>query len=189
MTEDNYKGVGLFKFKDKKGADIGLALLNEKTIAMGAISGVQKVIDLSKGEGQSIADGKLKPYLSKIDKGAVFSFVMEFPKESRKVQDGGMFKFDLSKAEALIGNAKYSGSAWEGDIVMISNNPEANEQLVSTLNGLKMMAAAGGPEVVEVVENIELKASADSVTLSFSISDALLEKVKDSIEKKKKGMM
>jgi hypothetical protein len=49
---------------------------------------------------------------------------------------------------------------------------------VSTLNGLKMMAAAGGPEVEELVKNLDLKASADSVKLKVTLTEELLEKLK-----------
>ncbi len=64
---------------------------------------------------------------------------------------------------------------------MISHNEEANQQLVSTLNGLKMMAAAGGPEVEELVKNVDLKASADSVKLKVTMTEELVEKLRSKM--------
>lgn len=188
VIEDSYNGMAFYKFTDKKGEESGFALINDKTLAFGPPAELYKVMDLSKGSGKSLADGPLKPYFDKLDQGSIVSFLMAFPQEFKKVQDAAMFKFDLSKAEAVIGNAGYSGNAWEGSVVLISNNKDGNDQLVATLNGLKAMAGMAGPEAVEVADNIKLKSDAVSVTLSFSISEALVEKLKAAAEKKKQGM-
>jgi hypothetical protein len=132
--------------------------------------------------------GNLKPFQGKLKADSLFSFAIEFPTELRKLQDGGMFKFDLTKAEAIIGNFSYSSKTWIGEMVMISNNKEGNEQLVSTLNGLKMMGAAAGPEVGELINNIQLSANADSIVLKMKVTEELAKKLKEMAEKKSKGM-
>ena len=100
-----------------------------------------------------------------------------------------MFKADLSKAEVIVGQVDYTGSAWEGEIAVVCPNEEGNKQLVNALNGLKGMAAMGGPEVAELVNNINLSASADQITLTFSITDELIDKLKKKMEEKAKGMV
>jgi len=190
FTEETYNGVQVFKVKDEKGKDMSFSFLKPSLIAGGSPAIMNKVIDLQDGTGQSImADAKMKEYIGKLKGGAIASYVLTFPEEAKKVHDSGMFKMDLTKAEAITGFIDYAGNAWDVELKLISFNEEANQQLVSTLNGLKMMAGAMGPEVMEVVNNIKLTASADSVKLSVSISEELLEKLKKKVGEKAKGMM
>jgi hypothetical protein len=181
-TEETYNGVGVHKFNDEKGKDMALSFLSENLIAAGRPDLLMKVIDLHKGKGQSItANETMKPHFNKIKPGAIATFIFGFPQEAKKVHDSGMFKVDLTKAEAVVGYFDNEGNTWTGEITMISHNEEANQQLVSTLNGFKVMAAAGGPEVEEVVKNMDLKASADSVKLKVTMTEELLEKLRTKI--------
>lgn len=181
-TEDTYEGVGVHKFKDEKGSDMALAFLSENIIAAGRPDLLMKVIDLHKGKGQSItANESMKPHFNRIKSGAIATFIIGLPEEAKKVHDIGMFKMDLTKAEAVVGYLDNEGNTWTGEITMISHNEEANQQLVSTLNGLKMMAAAGGPEVQELVNNMDLKASADNVKLKVTLTGELLEKLRNKL--------
>lgn len=189
-TEEDYKGITTLKGIDEHGKDFMLAFVNENIIAGGKIEGVKKVVDLSKGEGQNIfANAKMKPYIEKFKSGAIASFVIDFPEEAKKVQDTPMLKMDLSKAEVIFGHVEYTGSAWDGEIAVVCPNEEGNTQLVNALNGLKGMAAIGGPEVAELVNNINLSASADQITLTFNIADELVDKLKKKMEEKSKGMV
>lgn len=178
-TEETYEGVGVHKFKDENGTDMALSFLSENIIAAGRPDLLTKVIDIHKGKGQGItANETMKPHFNKIKSGAIATFIFGFPEEAKKVHDSGMFKLDLTKAEAIIGYLDNADKTWTGEITMISPNEEANQQLVSTLNGLKMMAAAGGPEVEELVKNMDLKASADSVRLKVTMTEELMEKLR-----------
>ena len=180
--EETYNGVGVHKFKDEKGNDMALSFLSNNIIAAGRPDLLSKVIDLHNGKGKSItANENMKPHLNNFKSDAIACFVFGFPQEAKKVHDRGMFKIDLSEAEAVVGYVDYAGKTWTGEIMMISHNEEANQQLVSTLNGLKMMAAAGGPEVEEVVKNIDIKASADSVKLKVTVDEELMEKLRSKI--------
>ncbi|MCP5048386.1 MAG: hypothetical protein GY940_14550 [bacterium] len=189
FAEEDYKGLGLFKGTDSKGKDMSVSFINDKVIAVGKTEALKQVIDLSKGEGQSIeSNAKLKPYLAKLHSGALASFVIDFPEESKKVQDGGMFKFDLSKAEAITGHIDYSSGTWDAELSMISHNPDGNSQLVTTLNGMKAMGAMAGPEVGEVINNIDLSASDDRITLKLTVTEELIEKLQKMAEEKKRNM-
>jgi hypothetical protein len=190
FAEEDYKGITIIQGVDKHGKEFALAFVNESILAGGKIDGVKKVVDLSKGEGKNIlANAKLKPYIEKFKSGAIASFVIDFPEEGKKVQDTPMLKMDLSKAEVIFGHVQYTGSAWDGEIAVVCPNEEGNKQLVNTLNGLKGMAAMGGPEVAELVSNINLIASADQITLTFNITDELVDKLKKKVEEKAKGLV
>jgi len=178
-TEETYNGVNVHKFKDEKGKDMALSFLSDNIIAAGRPDLLMKVIDNHQGKGQGItANETMKPHFNKIKSGAIATFVFGFPQEAKKVHDSGMFKLDLTKAEAIVGYIDNADKTWTAEITMISPDEEANQQLVSTLNGLKMMAAAGGPEVEEVVKNLDLKASADGVKLKVTMTEELMEKLR-----------
>lgn len=182
FSQDTYNGVDVYKFKDDEGKDISLSFLSDNIIAAGRPDLLTKVIDIYKGKGQAVtANETMKPHFNKLKSGAIATFIINFPEKAKKVHDTGMFKLDLTKAEAIIGYVDYAGTTWTAEITMISPNEEANQQLVSTLNGLKMMAAAGGPEVEELVKNLDLKASPDSVKLKLTLTEALMEKLKNKM--------
>lgn len=182
FAEETYNGVGVYKFKDDDGKDIALSFLGDNLIAAGRPDLLMKVIDLHNGKGQAVtADATLKPHFNKLKTDAIAAFIFGFPQDAKKVHDTGMLKLDLTKAEAIVGYVDYAGTTWTGEITMISPNEEANQQLVSTLNGLKMMAAAGGPDVEELVKNLDLKASADSVKLRITLTEELMEKLQNKM--------
>lgn len=182
FSQDTYNGIAVYKFKDDKGKDMALAFLSEKIIAAGLPDLLTKVIDIYKGKGQAITTNKnMKPHFNKIKSDAIVAFILDFPQEAKKVHEFPMLKMDLTKAEAIIGYIDYADKTFTAEITMISRNEEANQQLVAALNGLKMMAAAGGPEVVELTKNLDLKASADSVKLKVTVTEELLEKLKSKM--------
>lgn len=189
FTEEAYKGIPIYKFKETKqdgtAEEIAFAFINESIAAGGKPDGVKKVIDLSKGDGQSImGNAKLKPYIEKFS--GLVSFVFDFPADAKKVHDMGMAKVDLSKAEAILGNFDYKDNAYIGEINMVCPNLEGNNQLVTTLNGFKGMAGLAGQEAMDVVNKINISASAERVTLSFNIPSDLLDRVKKKLEEKMK---
>lgn len=186
FTETDYNGVTILT---KEGDDFVMAFVNDGVIAGGMIDFVKKSIDLSKGQGKSVLDNaKMKGYIDKFDANDIMAFVMDFPAEAKKEHDMGMAKFDLSQAEAILGGVQYGGNAWTGEIAMICPNEAANTQLVTTLNGFKGMAAMGGPEVAEVVNNMTLAATPEKVSLTFKITDEMVEKLKKKAEEKVKEM-
>lgn len=189
LNEETYNNVPVFKISGE-GKDMMFSFISDNFAAIGIPDGVKKVIDLSKGTGKSVMDNeKMKPFLNRLKSNAVVSFVIEFPEEAKQVQEGGMLKMDLSKAEAILGFIDHANKAWNGEIQLISHNEEGNQQLVSTLNGLKMMGGAAGPEYAELLEKITLSATADSVKLEITITDELVEKLKKKMEEKTKGAM
>jgi hypothetical protein len=86
-----------------------------------------------------------------------------------------------------LGDFNYSGNAYSGEIALVCPNQDANNQLVTVLNGMKGMGAMMGPEVGELLGKINIAASADKVTLSFDIPEELLKKLQEKM-KEKKGM-
>jgi len=186
LTPTEYKGQELFMAKDDDGDDMAFAFLPDSLITAGRPAQAKRVIDLMKGEGDSILKNKeKKAYLDQVKSGAAMTFVFDFPEKLKQAgQQGGPFKMDLSKAEMIFGHVDHGGGAWNGELKLISRDEAANKQMVTMLNGFKGMGAMAGPEVAELVGNINLTAAADHIKLTFNLSDELLRKLQEKAEEK-----
>ncbi len=189
-TED-YQGQTLYNFSTEKGDEITLSFFQGDMLAFGEINHLKQVVDLSRKKGKNIQDNpKLKPLLAQLKSDSMISFFFDFPEKMKEAQpEGTPFKMDLSKAETLIGFVDHETNSWEGEIKLISKDEESNKQIVNLLNGLKGMAALAGPEVSELVSNINLSSSAENIKLAFSISDELLKKLQAKAKEKAEGYM
>lgn len=179
----------IYSFATPKNDNISLCFLDDNHIIFGEKIYVKSIIELKQKGGKSLLDNvKLKPYLKEIKSGRVINFVFGFPQELKESQPQGTpFKVDLSKAETLTGFIDHDNQAWSGEIRLISSDEEANKQIVNLLNGLKGMAALAGPEVSELVSNINLTSSVEDVKLTFSLTDELLKKLQAKAKEKASG--
>ncbi len=188
LKEEDYNGSTIYTLKGDKGKEGGLIFMSENLAAAGTISGLKKIVDLSKGLTKNIYSNKrMTSYLEKAGSSSILNFVFDFPQKMKGKKGNGMFSADLSKAEALYGSINYEGSSWIGDIILVSPNESGNKQLVTTINSFKGLGAMAGPEVAELVNNIDISSTADSLRLSFTISTDLLEKLKTKAEQKAKS--
>lgn len=191
-TEEAYKDFTILTIEEESQDNMSVCFIDGKTIAAGKIEILKKVIDLVKGEGQSVLkNDKLKPYIDKFKADVILSFVFEIPEKDKKVQDSGMLKMDLSKAEVIKGSFDYADKAFKGIIEMISHNEQANKDLANTLTGLKGMGAMAGPEIAELVNNIQITGSADRLSITAAVTDELVEKLKAKMDEqtKQKGTL
>ena len=181
----DFNGMTLYSGKDEKGKEGGFIFLSDNLITAGTINGVKKIASLAGTNGKNIlSDPKMSSYMSKAGNSSIFSFAFRFPEKMKGIKGNSMVKADFSKAEAFYGNVDFSSNIWAGKFVLVSLNEEGNTNLVTTLNGLKGLGAMGGPEIAELINNINITASPDSIILSFKISSELLEKLKTKAEEK-----
>ncbi|MCK4943353.1 MAG: hypothetical protein KAS65_07245 [Candidatus Aminicenantes bacterium] len=190
-TVESHGDQTIYNFTSSKNNTVSLSFLNNKFITFGENAYVKGIIDLKQKGGKSLLDNvKLKPYINEIQSGKVIHFVFGFPKELKESQPQGTpFKVDLSKAETLVGFIDHENQAWSGEIKLISPDEESNKQIVNLLNGLKGMAALAGPEVSELVSNINLTSSVEDIKLTFSLTDELLKKLQAKAKEKASGFM
>ncbi len=185
LTEESYLGSTIYKFKDEKEKDIAMSFIAPDLISAGTPVALKKTLDLSKGKIKSLeTNKKIMGFLKRIKGDPILSFVFPIPPELRAVKGSGMFRMDLSKAEAVIGHANYSGTDWTGNIILISQNEDGNKKMKTSLDGLKGFGAMAGPEFAELVNSINISASPENLTISISISNELLEKLKKKAKKK-----
>jgi hypothetical protein len=181
--------LAIYSFKTPKGETMSLCFLDKDMMVFGEKIYVKNIVDLRQKGGKSILDNaKLKPYIDEIKSSRAIHFVFDLPQELKESQpQGAPFKVDLSKAETLTGFIDHANMAWSGEIRLISPDEESNKQIVNLLNGLKGMAALAGPEVSELVSQINLTSSGDDVKLTFSLTDELLKKLQAKAKEKASG--
>jgi hypothetical protein len=191
FSTEAYEGIDLFGFKDEKGKDMGFSFVNDALVAIGKKDALKQVIDLSKGKGKSVMDNADKKALFKqLNGDAVMSFMFELPEEAKKVQgEGSPFKVDLSKAESLLGFVDYAPGAWKGELKLLAKDEATNQQIAQVLNSLKGFGAMAGPEVGELVNNINITSAADHIKVDFTVSDELVKKLQEMAKKKAASAM
>jgi hypothetical protein len=91
-----------------------------------------------------------------------------------------MMPVDLSKAEAFTAFTDYTNKTLSGELRMVSRNEAGNKQIADMLNGLKALGAMGAakePDLGELLNGIQLSSATDHVKLTFTISEALLNRL------------
>ncbi|MCX6553690.1 MAG: hypothetical protein NTZ12_01545 [Candidatus Aminicenantes bacterium] len=208
VAEENYRGLGLYTLKGEESVKDGLrtlsqegsqkearlVFLNAYNIIIGTEAQVKLAVDLAQGSGASIfKNGAMMKYVDKLKKDTMLWLVIgNIPDKYKNAPAGGMMPVDLSKAEAFIGYLDYKGKIFSGEFQLLSNNPEGNKQVVDMLNGLKALGAMGSakePELGQLLNGIQLSASADAIKLAFSLPEELMNKLSDKAKDKAKNMM
>jgi len=208
VAEDNYHGLGLYTLKGEESDKDGLRTLSQEgskkearlvfltpyAVAIGTEAQVKLAVDLAQGSGTSILkNGAMMKYVDKLKKDTMLWLAIgTIPDKYKNAPAGGMMPVDLSKAEAFIGQVDYKGKTFSGKFQLLSNNEAGNKQVVDMLNGLKALGAMGSakePELGQLLNAIQLNASADAITLAFSLPEELMNKLSDKAKDKAKGMM
>jgi len=194
-AEEPYDGHTLYTLKDEDaGKDMRLAFLNKANIVFGSPLQVKQAIDLAAKKGVSVRKtAALMKYVDKLDKKSMFWLAIgSIPAKMKEAPAGGMMPVDLSKAEAFTAVADFKDKILSGELRLISNNEAGNKQIVDMLNGLKALGAMGSekePELGQLLNGIQISSSADSIQLTFSLSEELMNKLGDKAKDKAKDMV
>jgi hypothetical protein len=192
--EEPYNGRMLYTLKNEDASkDMRLAFLNKANIVIGSPLQVKQAIDLAAKNGKSVKQtAALMKYVDKLDKKSMFWLVVgSIPAKVKEAPAGGMMPVDLSKAEAFTAVADFKNKTLSGELRLISNNEAGNKQIADMLNGLKSLGAMGAakePELGELLNGIQLSSAADHIKLTFSLSEALMNKLGDKAKDKAKSM-
>ncbi len=194
-AEEPYGGRTLYTLKDEDAKkDMRLAFLNKANILFGSPLSVKNAIDLAAKKGKSVKQtAVLMKYVDKLDKKNMFWLAVgNIPDKFKNTPSGGMMPVDLSKAEAFTAVADFKNKVLSGELRLISNNEAGNKQIVDMLNGLKALGAMGSekePELGQLLNGIQLSSTADSIKLTFSLSEELMDKLGDKAKDKAKTMV
>ncbi len=196
VSEEAYRDLTLYTMKNDengKEKDMRLAFLNKANIVVGSPLSVKKVIDLERKEGKSVLQtAALMKYVKPLNKKGLFWLAVgTIPAKMKESKGGGMMPVDLSKAEAFTAFADFRNQVLSGELRLLSDNEAGNKQIADMLNGLKSLGAMGAakePELGELLNGIQLSSAADHIKLTFSISEALMNKLGAKAKDKAQSM-
>lgn len=182
--EKNYRGKNIYRIEITEKEELFFSLIDDTNISLGRINRLKQIIELFTGRGKSILDDPKKvSYLNKIKPDSLALFLFDLPQQLKQISSESEKKFilfdvDLSKVEVLLGYVNYENKVWQGEFKLISGDEESNKKIVSLLNGFKGMLAFAGPEVAELISNLNISSFNEGIQMKFSITEELLRKLR-----------
>jgi hypothetical protein len=185
VVEENYNGVPYFSNLDGTEPDkqkTKAAFLDAGHIVIGSEKGVKGIIDVQQKRADSIVkDPALAAALKKVDKSAIAWGAFAVPQEllQKGIESMPQLKV-LEGVTALTMSFDYRLATFVADIKAHGGTKEQNENLASTLNGLKglgAMFAAQEPVAAEALNGVEISSGADYTRISISLSQETLDKL------------
>lgn len=164
---ENYNGITVLTDPAGDVPGYSVALINQDTLAIGAIDLVKGAIDVLQGTKESILENeKLSNLINEFAPGSLVSFACEYPEDAKMIQDlGGGLSIDLTGARAVTGDMNLSGNTLTGGISLIASNAD---QLVTAFNSFKQMVSSSGGSLGDLLKNISLVSLGDRVRISIS---------------------
>ncbi len=195
QAEEPYGGRTLYTLKGEDSSkEMRLVFMNDACIAVGSPMAIKKAVDLAARKGKSVLQTPaMMKYVDSLDRKSMFWLAVgSIPGKVKEQTGGGMMPVDLSQAEAFTAVADFKNKTLSGELRLVSQNEAGNKQIADMLNGLKALGAMGSakePELGELLNGIQLSSAADHVKLTFSMSEALLDKLGAKAKDKAQGMM
>ncbi len=184
FLEEEYNGMNIY-YSNDEGKEAGFAFLNKSNIAVGTLPGLKAVIDVFKGNKDNVyKNEELSAILKKVNKKTlVWGAVLVPPKAASEAAGNPMLP-DIKSVKSVSFNFDYKNKNIMLEIKGASADAEKNQQIATQLNGFKAlgaMAAAEKPEIGELMNAIEISSTDEFITISATIPEELLTKLKGEV--------
>ncbi|GAG84594.1 unnamed protein product, partial [marine sediment metagenome] len=181
FLEEEYNGMNIYYSVDE-GKKAGLTFLDKSNIAVGTLPGMKAVIDVFKGNKDNVyKNEELSTILKKVNKKTlVWGAVLVPPKAASEAAGNPMLP-DMTSIKSVSFNIDYKNKNIMLEIKGASADAEKNQKIATQLNGFKSlgaMAAAEKPEIGELMNAIIISSTDESITISATIPEELLTKLK-----------
>ena len=184
FLEEEYNGINIHYGKEE-GKEGGFAFLNKSNIAVGTLTGVKAVIDVFKGNKDNVyKNEELSALLKKVNKKTLVWGVVLVPPQAASEAAGNPMLPDMTSIKSVSINFDYKNKNILLEIKGASADAEKNQKITTQLNGFKSlgaMAAAEKPEIGELLNAIEISSTAEFITISATLPEELLTKLKGDI--------
>jgi len=195
ITEETFQNETFFKgevdFEGRKRV-LAFSFAKNNTFVVGTEAETKQILELSQGKGNSITkNSKLKKILPQGKTLPLFFAMVQLPDEVRNMPQNAQLpvKVDFSKAETLVSTVDFKNDEWNGEIKVISPNPEGNQETASSLNTMKGFGALAGPEVSELLNKITISSNDEEIKIGFSITTNMINKLKEKFAKQMESKM
>lgn len=196
IPELNYNGVTLYAgFDEADGKKKGFgAFLDESNILVGSERGVKAVIDVYQKKAENVAKNPdIGRVLKAADQQAMVWGAFAVPAGTLKAaaEQNPMMK-SLENLNGVTLTFDYRNQALSISIRALGGSEAENKQVADMLTGLKALgegAAAKEPAVGEALNRLEIGAGPDAISLSISLPQDLLDKLRGAAQAKVEGML
>ena len=185
---ESYSGVTIYsnldgsETKPEISRPTRAAFLDDSNILFGSEAGVKGIIDVHQKKAESVVkNAAMAGVLKKVDKSAMAWGAFSIPPDLIKkgIESTPQLKV-LEGVTALTMSFDYRLSNFIADIRTAGGTKEQNDNLASTLNGLKglgAMLAAQEPAAGDLLNAIEISSGQDFVRLYVSVSEDVMDKL------------
>jgi len=184
FLEEEYNGMNIY-YSNDEGKESGFAFLNKSNIAVGTLPGLKAVIDVFKGNKDNVyKNEELSTILKKVNKKTLVWGAVLVPPKAASAAAGNPMLPDITSIKSVSFNFDYKNKNILLEIKAASADAEQNQKIATQLNGFKSlgaMAAAEKPEIGELMNAIEISSTDESITISASLPEELLTKLKGEV--------
>lgn len=184
FQSESYNGLTIYSNLDgtETKQTTRAAFLDDSNILFGSEAGVKGVIDVHQKKAESVMkNAAMAGVLKKVDKAALAWGAFSLPPDlvQKGIESIPQLKV-IEGVTAMTMSFDYRLSNFIADIRTAGGTKEQNDNLASTLNGLKglgAMLAAQEPAAGDLLNAIEITSGQDFVRLYISISEEAMDKL------------
>ena len=185
VETSTYEGLDVYSFtpEDKP---MSMSFLAEGCLAFGGQESIKRMIELSKGKGESIeANAEMMEVLKDVNQEDMFWGIGLIPEDYRQKAMANPMTQSFASLRSVI----LSINAEKGiDFSLLSRSDEEEDAklIADAIKGfvaLGKMGAGEKPDILEALDNIEISAEKNAVTISMHLSEELMEKLGEEMKK------
>lgn len=188
LEEIVYEKKTIFKLASEKETNPGFVFYDSSNIFLGGLEACERLIDVCNGKAENIRQNNELNSLLKATKTESLSwsaFLLP-PEAMAEAAKSNPMLSSVEKLHSLAMSFDYKNKNLIAEIIAKGSDETHHKQLAELLTGVRsmgVMAAANYPEVVEVLNRIEITSTQQQVSLNFSLPEDLLIKLSDRMKK------
>lgn len=188
LEEVVYEKKTIFKLASEKEPNPGLVFYDSSNIFLGGLEACERLIDVVNGKAENIRQNSQLNSLLKTTKTESLSwsaFLLP-PEAMAEAAKSNPMLSSVEKLHSLAMSFDYKNKNLVAEITAKGSDESHHKQLAELLTGFRSMgamAATNYPEVVEVLNKLEITSTPQQVSLNFALPEDLLIKLSDRMKK------
>jgi len=188
LEEITYEKKTIYKLSPGKEPEAALTFFDASNIFVGGLEALKKAIDVAGGRAENIRQNNEFKSLLKTTRTEALSwsaFVLPAEMMAEIAKSKPMLS-SLEKLRSLIMSFDYKNKNLIAEIMARGSDESHHKQLADLLTGMRamgVMAATNYPEVVEVLNRLEITSTPQQVSLSLTLPEDVLIKLSDRMKK------
>lgn len=188
MEEITYEKKTIYKLSTGKEPEAAFTFFDASNIFLGGLDALKKAIDVAEGRAENIHQNNEFKSLLKTTKTEALSWsTFLLPAEMMtEIAKSKPMLSSLEKLRSLTMSFDYKNKNLIAEILARGSDENHHKQLADLLTGMRamgVMASTNYPEVVEVLNRLEIASTPQQVSLSLTLPEDALIKLSDRMKK------